>query len=61
MERILMGTRKGDEDWQEQIITTDETRFAAARRWALDNGFDRIRVADIDLDTPPDFAGTVRL
>lgn len=61
MERVLMGTRKGDEDWQEQIITTDETRFAAARRWALDNGFDRFRVADIDLDTPPDFVKTLRI
>jgi hypothetical protein len=59
-ETILYATRKGNESWQEEIITTDEKRIPAARAWAEANGFDRIRVARIDLRVPPNFGSCVR-
>ena len=52
--KILFAVKIGDEDWQEQLITDAEDRIPAASEWARANGFDRLRVADID-DTPPDF------
>ena len=52
-EQVLYGTRIGDEDWQEQIICTKPEHFMAARAWAKDNGFDRLRIATIDLRVNP--------
>lgn len=59
--KILWGTRKGAEDWREELITEDESQIPDARAWAEKNGFDRFRIAEIDLATPPDFAGTVNI
>lgn len=58
-ETILYGIRRGEEDWQEELLTTDATRIDAATTWAKANGFDRFRVATIDLSVPPDWAKTV--
>lgn len=60
--KVLYATKIGDEDWQEQIITTDEKRIPAARVWAQANGFDRFRVA-VFSDEPemPDFAATANI
>lgn len=58
---MLYGTRVGAEDWQEDIITTDESLIPEAKEWARRNGFDRLRVATIDLTQPPDFAATLRV
>lgn len=60
-EKILYGTKKGEPNWKEQIITEDETQIEKAKTWAEANGFDRIRVATIDLSKAPDFAGTVNM
>ena len=60
IERILYGTRKGAPAWQEEIITNQEKRFDQARAWAKRNGFDRFRVADIDLTVAPDFTKAIR-
>lgn len=57
--RILFAVRKGDEDWQEQLITEVEERIDSASQWAIANGFDRLRIATID-GGKPDFAATVR-
>lgn len=46
---ILYGVRSGNEDWQEEIITTNPDQLDAATEWALDNGFDRLRIAIVDL------------
>lgn len=54
MDRILWAVKIGDEDWQEQIISTDATKFPAARAWAIANGFDRLRESVMD-DGPPRF------
>lgn len=56
--KMLWAVRKGAEDWQEEIITTDASKIDAARKWAEANGFDRFRVAEYD-DSPLDFAKTV--
>jgi hypothetical protein len=58
-EKVMYGTKKGEPDWKEDIITTDETRFDDAKKWAEENGFDRIRVATINLTKKPDFSKTV--
>lgn len=58
-EKVLYGTQIGEPEWMEQIITTDESKIAAASDWAKANGFDRLRVATIDLSVPPDFAKTL--
>lgn len=54
--KILFAVKTGDEDWQEQLITEQEDKIEAAKQWAKANGFDRLRVADVDLSKPPDFA-----
>jgi hypothetical protein len=58
--KVLFAVRIGNEDWQEELITEVADRIASASEWALKNGFDRLRVADIDETTPPDFAATVK-
>ena len=58
-ETILWAVKVGDEDWQEQIITTDESKIEEASNWAKENGYDRLRVAVIDLGVKPDFPSTI--
>ena len=58
-EQVLYGTRKGDEDWQEEIISTNPEAFNEAQAWATEQGFNRFRIAEIDLSTPPDFTRTI--
>ena len=49
-EFVLWAVRKGDEDWQEELITTAPVlgdgmaKIEAARAWAVGRGFDRFRV-----------------
>lgn len=61
-EFTLWATRKGNEDWQEELIasTNDADHLTRARAWAEANGFDRLRVSEFKGDQP-DFAGTVRV
>lgn len=58
--KMLWAVKIGDEDWQEQIITTDEKRIPDARKWAEQNGFNRFRVSDVPQGAP-DFRKTVRI
>jgi hypothetical protein len=58
--KILFAVKVGDEDWQEQLITEVEDSIPDASEWAKKNGFDRLRVADID-EGVPDFAGTLNV
>ncbi len=55
MTKVLWGTRKGDQNWQEELITEDETRIEAAKKWAEANGFDRLRVSEFNEGEAPDF------
>lgn len=59
--KTLWATKIGDEDWQEQLITESEKDIPAASEWAKQNGFDRLRIAVIDLSTPPNFGKTVNI
>lgn len=59
MTKVLWATKIGAEDWEETLITEVAERIPAAKAWALANGFDRLRVAEID-DAPPDFAACVK-
>lgn len=57
--KILYGTRKGEKDAFEELITEDEANIKRAILWATKNGFDRFRIAEVDLNTPPDFIRTI--
>lgn len=46
--RILFGVRRENEDWQEELITESEDRIEAAKQWAVENGFDRLRVWEFE-------------
>jgi len=59
--KILWGTRKGAPDWDEELITEQADRIPEAMNWAKENGFDRFRIAIIDLDTPIDFSETINV
>lgn len=60
-EYILWATKKGAEDWEEDLITTvpmtpeGKAKLEKARTWATQQGFDRLRVSTNDSDTAPDF------
>ncbi len=58
--KVLFAVRQGNEDWQEELITEIEERIPAAREWAQANGFDRLRIAEIDLDQRPDFTKALK-
>jgi hypothetical protein len=58
---VLWATKKGAEDWQEQLITEQEDRIEQAAAWARANGFYRLRISNINLNDRPDFAATVRV
>jgi hypothetical protein len=51
---ILWATKIGEPDWNEQLITENSSQIENAKKWAVENGFDRIRVSTID-NSKPDF------
>ncbi len=57
--KILFAVKIGNEDWQEQLITEQEHLIEGASKWAIANGFDRLRVAEINLYEKPDFTKTI--
>ena len=58
VETILFGVKKGEPDWNEVLITNNPDRIEDAKKWALANGFDRLRVSKIDINEKPDFRKT---
>lgn len=56
---ILYGVKIGEPNYMEQIISIYPAEFTKAKKWATDNGFDRFRIAEIDLTTLPDFKKTL--
>lgn len=58
---VLWATKRGDEDWQEQLITEQEDKIEAAAIWAKENGFDRLRIANINLTEKPDWSKTINI
>jgi len=60
--KVLWATKKGDEDWKEQLITEHAERIPAARKWAVANGYDRLRVVELaDEPEKPDFAKCINV
>jgi len=59
METILYATKIGAPEYMEEIITTNPEKIDEAKAWAKENGFDRFRIAKIDLGEKPDFIGTI--
>ena len=57
--KVLFAVRVGQPDYMEELITDKVEHIERAKEWALKNGFDRLRIAVIDLDTPPDFTKTI--
>ena len=56
--KILWAVKKGDKDWQEQIITdtTSPEHLTNAKVWAVTNGFTRLRVSTMQYGNKPDFS-----
>lgn len=59
IETCLWGTRNGDEDWQEQLLSTNPDRFEEIKKLATKDGFGRFRVVQLDLRVKPDFRKTI--
>ena len=58
-QKVLWATKIGAPDYDEQLITEVEARIPDASAWAKANGFDRLRVATIDLSVPPQFGANL--
>lgn len=58
--KILFAVKLDDEDWQEQLITEIEADIELASKWAINNGFNRLRIAEISNEFP-NFSKTVNL
>jgi hypothetical protein len=59
-ETILWAVKIGEPDWNEVMITNKSERIEGAKKWAAENGFDRLRVSTIDLNEKPDFTKTIK-
>lgn len=57
--KILWATKIGAPDHCEQLITEQPDMIEPASQWAIANGFDRLRIADVDLTKVPDFTKTL--
>jgi DNA repair protein RadC len=53
--KVLFAVRVGKPDWAEELITENESRIEEAKEWAKNNGFDRFRIAEIDMSEKPKF------
>jgi len=61
IEYVLWGRKKGDEEWEEQLITStqDKDHLANAKRWAKANGFSVLRLSKF-AGEKPDFTSAVK-
>ena len=61
--QVLFGVKVGAEDWQEEVLTEVDDGYkidmVAAEELAAKLGYDRLRVAEIDLSAPPEFGANV--
>ena len=55
------GNSAGSEEAYEQLTTEQPDMIEPASQWAIDNGFDRLRIADVDLTKVPDFTKTLNI
>ena len=64
IEYVLYATKKKAEDWEEEVIAVDTKPATPEEMAAIVNvlnrkGYNRIRVARIDLSKPPQFGRNV--
>jgi hypothetical protein len=57
--KVLFAVKENEPDYMEQLITEKEERFEGAKKWCKDNGFNRFRIAEIDMSKKPDFIKTI--
>ncbi len=66
-ETLLYGCKIGQPNYMEEILyeckgyVNHEELMTKGATWAAANGYDRLRVAVIDLSVKPDFAGTINI
>lgn len=60
IEQVLYGTKIGEPDYMEDIISIYPSEFKKATEWANQNGYDRLRISTIDLSVKPDFTKAIR-
>jgi len=58
-ETILYGLKKDEPTWKEEIISEIPKNFPKVIELAIAAGYDRFRVAEIDLSIKPDFVRTI--
>ena len=58
---VLWAVKVGDPNWAEVVIieTERQATMEAAKAWAQANGFDRLRVLELD-GSKPDFVGAIK-
>jgi hypothetical protein len=64
-EQAIWAVKKGQEAWREEVIYSgpplSKEMQAKCEQWIEENGFDRMRIASLDLTAPPNFTETVNL
>lgn len=59
--KVLYGHKKGTPHYFEDILSENENDFEKVKEQAIQNGYDKFRVAKIDLGIPPDFTKTINI
>jgi hypothetical protein len=62
MEYILWATKKGNPEYMEQLITetTSLEHLSEAKSWAIQNGYEKLRVMEYNGEAP-DFTQTIAI
>ena len=63
VEYVLYGTKVGKKDWQEEVLAVRPYKFEITpelEKVTKKDGYNRLRIAKIDLSTPPDFRKIVK-
>ena len=66
-ETILYGCKIGEPKYMEEILyhckgyVNKEKLMAKGREWAKANGYDRLRITEINLMDKPDFTKTINI
>ena len=66
-ETLLYGCKIGEPNYMEEILyqckgyTNKEKLMVKGKEWAKANGYDRLRIAEINLMDKPDFTKTINI
>ena len=67
IEMLLYGCKIGEPKYMEEILyqckgyTNKKELMEKGKQWAEKNGYDRLRISEIDLTQKPDFTKTINL